>query len=128
MVHHRSQPLDHTFAALADPTRRAILARLINGEASVKELAQPFDMTLTAIGKHVRVLERAGLLAHEKRGRVRVCRLEPEPLKDAVEWLSTYARFWDDQFSALADYLKDTDDEDSNDEPSNNETSADDSV
>lgn len=111
MVHYCSHPLDHTFAALADPTRRAILARLIHGEASVKELTEPFDMTLTAIAKHVRVLERAGLLTHEKRGRVRICRLEPAPLKDAVDWLSTYARFWDDQFSALADYLNEADDE-----------------
>lgn len=107
MVHY-SNPLDHTFSALADPTRRAILARLMHGQASVKELAQPFDMTLTAIGKHVRVLERAGLLTHEKQGRVRVCRLEPAPLKDAVSWLSTYACFWDDQFAALTDYLADT--------------------
>ncbi|MBV7335471.1 metalloregulator ArsR/SmtB family transcription factor [Chloroflexi bacterium TSY] len=111
MVHYSSQPLDHTFGALADPTRRAILARLMHSEASVKELAQPFDMTLTAIGKHVRVLERAGLLTHEKRGRTRICRLEPAPLKDAMDWLSTYARFWDDQFSALADYLNETDSE-----------------
>jgi DNA-binding transcriptional ArsR family regulator len=98
--------VDEVFAALADPTRRAILDRLRQGEASVSELAEPFGVSLSAIGKHVRVLERAGLLSHRKRGRVRQCRIRPSRLKLASDWLDVYSRFWDTQLGALADHLE----------------------
>jgi len=97
-----------TFAALADPTRRAILARLARGEASVTELAEPFKMSMPAITKHLNVLERAGLLVRQRDGRVRRCRLVAAPLKDAAEWITRYQRFWEEQFSALAGYLTET--------------------
>jgi DNA-binding transcriptional ArsR family regulator len=97
-----------TFAALADPTRRAILARLAWGEASVTELAEPFKMSMPAITKHLNVLERAGLLVRQRDGRVRRCRLVAAPLKDAAEWIARYQRFWEEQFAALADYLAET--------------------
>ena len=97
--------LDQTFAALSDATRRAIVARLAEGEASLSALADPFDMSLTAVSKHVRVLSDAGLVAVEKRGRTRHCRLQAAPLKDAAEWLAFYRRFWEDQFDALARHL-----------------------
>lgn len=98
--------LDATFAALADPTRRAILARLARGESSIVRLAEPFSMSLPAILKHVRVLEGAGLLAREKQGRVNHCRLLAEPMRDAAEWVARYRRFWEDQFDSLARYLE----------------------
>ncbi len=94
-----------TFAALADPTRRAILERLSQGEASVTELAEPFDVSLPAISKQLRVLERAGLLTQEKEGRIRRCRLEAEPMREAAEWLVRYRRYWERQLDQLADYL-----------------------
>jgi DNA-binding transcriptional ArsR family regulator len=97
--------LDQTFAALSDATRRAIVARLAEGEASLSALADPFDMSLTAVSKHVRVLSDAGLVAVEKRGRTRHCRLQAAPMKDAAEWLAFYRRFWEDQFDALARHL-----------------------
>ncbi|MDX1521418.1 MAG: metalloregulator ArsR/SmtB family transcription factor [Anaerolineae bacterium] len=100
--------LDRTFAALSDPTRRAILARLAQGNTSVTELAEPFNISLPAISKHLRVLERAGLLVQEKDGRVRRCQLVAEPLKAAADWIARYQQFWDDQFDALADYLNET--------------------
>jgi len=102
-------PLDRlstTFAALADPTRRAILARLAAGEASVTELAAPFDMSLPAISKHLKVLERAGLIARGREAQWRPCRLEAGPLKDAAEWLEHYRRFWEQSFDRLNDYLR----------------------
>lgn len=105
MVNYNAS-LDRIFAALADPTRRAILARLAQGETSVGELAQPFEMSLPAISKHLRVLERAGLLRQEKEGRIRRCHLLVEPLKDAAAWLDFYQQFWEGQFEALADYLQ----------------------
>jgi DNA-binding transcriptional ArsR family regulator len=108
MVKYHLSSLDTTFAALADPTRRAILARLTYGEASVTELAEPFKISLPAISKHLRVLERAGLLAREKEGRVHRCRLVAEPLKDAAQWIAHYQEFWEEQFEALAKYLDDT--------------------
>ena len=102
-------PLDRlstTFAALADPTRRAILARLAAGEASVTELAAPFEMSLPAISKHLKVLERAGLIARGREAQWRPCRLEAGPLKDAADWLEHYRRFWEQSFDRLDDYLR----------------------
>ena len=98
--------LSTTFAALADPTRRAILARLISGEASVTELAEPFDITLPAVTKHLKVLENAGLIARGREAQWRPCRLEAAPLKDAAEWLERYRRFWEQSFDRLELYLK----------------------
>ena len=95
-------PLDATFGALADPTRRAILARLARGEATVTELAAPFDVSLPAVSKHLRVLESAGLLRREIDGRIHRCRLAPEPMKDAAAWIETYRVFWEAQLDALA--------------------------
>jgi DNA-binding transcriptional ArsR family regulator len=93
--------LDTTFAALADPTRRAILARLASGEASVGELAEPFDMSLPAVSKHLKVLERAGLIGRSRTAQWRPCRLEAGPLKEAAEWIEHYRRFWDESFDRL---------------------------
>jgi DNA-binding transcriptional ArsR family regulator len=98
--------LSTTFAALSDPTRRAILARLASGEASVTELAQPFDMSLPAVSKHLKVLERAGLVARGREAQWRPRRLEAGPLKDAADWLERYRRFWEDSFDRLDDYLR----------------------
>jgi DNA-binding transcriptional ArsR family regulator len=108
LVKSQSPPeeLDLVFSALADPTRRAIVVRLSAGEASVSELARPFDVSLPAITKHLAVLERAGLLEHEKEGRVRHCRLVAAPMKTADDWLSSYRRFWDDRLDSLTDHLK----------------------
>jgi DNA-binding transcriptional ArsR family regulator len=97
--------LSTTYAALADPTRRAILARLVSGEASVTELAEPFDMSLPAVSKHLKVLERAGLIARGRKAQWRPCRLEAGPLKDAADWLEHYRRFWDQSFARLDEYL-----------------------
>ena len=97
--------LDRTFAALADPTRRAILARLVAGEVSVTELAEPFAMSLPAVSKHLKVLERAGLIARSREAQWRPCRLEAGPLKDAADWLEHYRRFWEQSFDRLDDYL-----------------------
>jgi len=98
--------LDTTFAALADPTRRAILARLASGEASVTELAEPFAMSLPAISKHLKVLERAGLIARGREAQWRPCRLEAGSLKQAADWLEHYRRFWDQSLDRLEDYLR----------------------
>jgi DNA-binding transcriptional ArsR family regulator len=98
-------PLTTTFTALADPTRRAILARLALGEASVTELAEPFAMSLPAVSKHLKVLERARLITRGRTAQWRPCRLAPEPLKDASAWLETYRRFWEESLDRLADYL-----------------------
>jgi DNA-binding transcriptional ArsR family regulator len=100
--------LSTTFAALADPTRRAILARLTSGEASVTELAEPFDMSLPAISKHLKVLERAGLIARGREAQWRPCRLEAGPLKAASDWLSSYQSFWKESFDVLEKYLSET--------------------
>ena len=99
-------PLSTTFAALADPTRRAILARLALGEASVKELSAPFAMSGPAVSKHLRVLERAGLIARGRDAQWRPCRLEPAPIKEVAEWAETYRRFWDASFNRLDEYLE----------------------
>src|SRR5208282_4245391 len=92
-----SARLDATFAALADPTRRAILARLASGESSVTELARPFAMSLPAVSKHLKVLERAGLIARGRDAQQRPCRLEAVPLKEVAEWVERYRRFWDER-------------------------------
>ncbi len=97
--------LSTTYAALADPTRRAILARLAAGEATVGELAEPFAMSLPAVSKHLKVLERAGLIARRRKAQWRPCRIAAGPLKDAAQWLEHYRRFWDDSFDRLEEYL-----------------------
>jgi len=99
--------LDATFAALADPTRRAILARLSLGEASVGELAEPFDMSLPAISRHLKVLESANLIHRKTDAQWRRCSLNPEGLKTASDWISDYRKFWEERLGALADYLED---------------------
>ena len=98
--------LSATFAALADPTRRAILARLALGEASVTDLAEPFEMSLPAVSKHLKVLERAGLIARGREAQWRPCRLEPNALKGIDDWLENYRRLWEERFDRLDDYLK----------------------
>jgi DNA-binding transcriptional ArsR family regulator len=98
--------LSATLAALADPTRRAILGRLARGETSVTELARPFAMSLPAISKHLKVLERSGLIARGREAQWRPCRLEAGPLKDVAGWVEHYRRFWEDSFDRLDDYLK----------------------
>jgi DNA-binding transcriptional ArsR family regulator len=101
-----SAVLDRTFAALADPTRRAILARLVLGEASVTELAEPFEMSLPAVSKHLKVLERAGLIARGRNAQWRPCRLDPGPLKDVAEWVERYRSFWEESYERLDGYLQ----------------------
>jgi DNA-binding transcriptional ArsR family regulator len=98
--------LSVTFAALADPTRRAILARLSQGEASVTELAKPFDLSLPGISKHLKVLQRAGLVTQSRQAQWRPCRLEPARLKEASEWVGEYRRFWDESFQRLDEVLQ----------------------
>ncbi len=100
-----ADPLNGIFSALADPTRRAILARLASGEASVGELRQPFQMSQPAISKHLKVLERAGLIAKSRQAQWRLCRLEAAPLREVAVWMEPYRRFWDESFSRLDDHL-----------------------
>jgi DNA-binding transcriptional ArsR family regulator len=100
-----TDPLSLTFAALADPTRRAILARLASGTASVKELAEPFDMSGPAVSKHLRVLERAGLVARGRTAQWRPRRLDASPIKEVADWAENYRRFWDASFELLDQYL-----------------------
>ncbi len=102
----RPDRLSMTFDALADPTRRAILARLSLGLATVNELAEPFDMSLAAVSKHLQVLERAGLVSKGREKQWRPCRLEGAPLRDAAGWIEQYRKFWDDSFGRLDVYLK----------------------
>ncbi|MCA1491617.1 helix-turn-helix transcriptional regulator [Ensifer sp. NBAIM29] len=97
--------LSSTLSALADPTRRAIIARLAAGEATVNELAAPFDMSLPAVSKHLKVLERAGLISRGRNAQWRPCRLEAEPLKEIADWVERYRHFWDGSFDRLDDYL-----------------------
>jgi DNA-binding transcriptional ArsR family regulator len=102
-------PSDHlsaTFAALADPTRRAILARLASGEKSVNELAEPFHISLPAVSRHLKVLETAGLIARGRDAQWRPCRLEAQPLKDVSDWVERYRRFWEQSFDRLDEYLR----------------------
>lgn len=103
--------LSATFAALSDPTRRAIIARLVSGEVTLGALASPFDMSQSAVTKHVGVLADAGLVAVEKRGRTRHCRLIPTAMGEAFDWLKFYHKFWDDQFTSLAAHLDKADEE-----------------
>ncbi len=111
MVKRKPGSLDSVFAALSDPTRREILARLSQGEASVSELAEPFDISLPAVFRHLGVLEDAGLLTSEKEGRVRSCRLAAEPMQDAFAWIARYGRFWEQRFESLDRYLAEVEDE-----------------
>src|SRR5437773_2630015 len=97
--------IDLIFAALADPTRRAILARLASGEASVLELAKPFTISLPAVSKHLKVLERAGLISRGREAQWRPCRLEAKPLKQSADWIERYRRFWEQSFERLDEYL-----------------------
>jgi DNA-binding transcriptional ArsR family regulator len=101
-----TEQLDRTFAALADPTRRAILARLANGEATVTELAQPFPVTMPAISKHLKVLERAGLITRRRAAQQRPCRLEPAPLAEAIDWLERYRQFFEGSYDRLEAHLR----------------------
>lgn len=101
-----ADPLSLTFSALADPTRRAILARLALGEATVTELAEPFDMSLPAVSKHLRVLERAGLVERGREAQFRPRKLKPDPLRDVASWLENYNRFWSESLDHLDAYLK----------------------
>ena len=105
MVKYRGNQLDLTFAALADPIRRSILARLQKGEATVTELASPHSVSLPAISKHLRVLERVGLIHRTQEGRIHRMRLVARPIKDAHEWLESYRQFWDGQLDSLGNYI-----------------------
>jgi len=106
MVKRQEARLNATFAALADPTRRAIVERLSKGEALVGELAEPFEMSLPAVSKHLSVLEDARLIERRKDGRFRHCELKEEPMRDAIKWIATYGRFWDDQLDSLERFLR----------------------
>ena len=126
MVKYKTDQLTATFQALADPTRRAILARLALGETSVGKLAEPFQISLPAVSKHLKVLEGAGFLAREKDGRVHRCRLEAAPIKQAADWIDGYRRFWEIQLDQLARYLEESNptpqEEERPDEPSDAQT------
>ena len=100
------EQLNRTFGALADPTRRAILARLAAGEATVNELAEPFPVSVQAVSKHLKVLERAGLVTRARTAQWRPCRLRAAPLQDVTDWLAYYRRFWEDRFDQLDDHLR----------------------
>lgn len=114
-------PLSTTFAALADPTRRAILARLATGEATVGEIAKPFRVSLPAISRHLKVLENANLIVRQKEAQWRRCRLEPEPLREAADWVTQYREFWEERFDALGQFLErqQTRKEETDDKPAN---------
>ncbi|HZX27729.1 MAG TPA: metalloregulator ArsR/SmtB family transcription factor [Telluria sp.] len=101
----RTDHLSDTFAALADPTRRAILARLADGEATVSQLAEPFDISLPAVTKHLKVLEHAGLISRSRHAQWRPCKLEAQPLREATGWLEQYRQLWDERLDRLEDYL-----------------------
>jgi DNA-binding transcriptional ArsR family regulator len=98
--------LSETFQALADPTRRALMARLTSGEASVQELAKPFKMSLPAISKHLKVLEKSGLIVRRSQAQQRLCKLQTQPIKDAVDWLEHQRKLWEDRLDRLEDYLQ----------------------
>jgi DNA-binding transcriptional ArsR family regulator len=100
-----ADPLSATFSAIADPTRRAILKRLQQGEATVTELAEPFDMSLPAVSKHLKVLESAGLIERARVAQWRPCRLRPEPLREAADWIERYRVLWEERFDRMAEYL-----------------------
>jgi DNA-binding transcriptional ArsR family regulator len=109
--------LSEILAALADPTRRAILARLAQGEATVLELAEPFDLKLPTVSKHLKVLQRAGLVSQGRRAQWRPCRLEPEPLRDVADWIERYRHLWEERHDRLADYLRALQQQDKEDTP-----------
>jgi DNA-binding transcriptional ArsR family regulator len=111
-----TDPLSTTFAALADPTRRAMLARLAKGEATVTELAAPFDLSLPAISKHLKVLQKAGLIEQGRQAQWRPCRLSPEPLRHVADWVGQYKRHWEDSFERLDAYLREVGVDDGNQE------------
>ncbi len=111
--------LSITFTALADPTRRAILARLARGEATVNELAEPFALSLPAVSKHLKVLQRAGLITQERKAQWRPCHLEAAPLRDIADWVEHYRRFWEQSFDRLDEYLRDLQDENKDEEEKN---------
>lgn len=113
--------LSLTFAALADPTRRAILARLASGERSVTELAEPFQLSLPGVSKHLKVLQRAGLITQGRKAQWRPCRLEPGRLKEVSEWVGDYRSFWDESFDRLDDYLREIIDKEKQDGRSNDD-------
>jgi DNA-binding transcriptional ArsR family regulator len=119
MVEYMPAPerLDGIFAALADRTRRAILKRLARGEATVTELAEPFDMSLPAVSKHLKVLERAGLIARGRDAQWRPCRLDPAPLRDVAHWVEDYRRFWDESFDRLDDVLQELQRKEADEQP-----------
>jgi len=106
MVKYNDSELDRVFHALSDTTRRAILARLTTGDVQVSELAEPFEMSLPAISKHLNVLEKAGLLHRHKDGRIRRCELQAEPLEGASDWIKYYQQFWEARLDSLAEYLE----------------------
>ncbi len=106
MVKYYTEPLDVTFMALSDATRRAILMNLAKGDCTVTELSAPFDISLPAISKHLRVLENAGLISQQKEGRIRRCKLEADAMRDAAKWINKYKKFWEKQFAALDKYLE----------------------
>jgi len=106
MVNYTASALDKTFGALSDPTRRAILSRLARGTATVTEVAEPFDISLPAVSKHLKVLERAGLLARKKEGRIYHLSLNPSPLSQAADWIQVYERFWEGQLDVLANFIE----------------------
>lgn len=111
MVKYINESLDTTFGALSDPTRRAILSRLARGEARVTELAEPFGMSLPAVSKHLKVLEKAGLVKRRRSGRVHRFTVDPGPIESARSWIETHQRFWEQQLAALDEYLKATNEE-----------------
>jgi DNA-binding transcriptional ArsR family regulator len=111
-----NDPLSTTFAALADPTRRAILARLAKGEATVTELAAPFELSLPAISKHLKVLQRAGLIEQGRQAQWRPCRLKPQPLRDVADWIGQYRRHWEESFERLDEYLRELKEKEPDDE------------
>jgi DNA-binding transcriptional ArsR family regulator len=113
----QADPLSATFAALADPTRRAILARLAQGEATVTELASPFEVSLPAISKHLKVLQKAGLIEQGRQAQWRPCRLRPERLHDVADWIGQYRRHWEASFDRLDDYLREIQTQEKNDDP-----------
>ncbi len=115
MVKYREQQLSQTLAALADPTRRAIVDRLSRADCTISQLAGPFDISLPAVSKHIQVLERAGLLRLSRRGRSRRCRLVARPMRQAIDWMSRYREFWENRLDALAE-LVETDDRDPEEE------------
>lgn len=114
--------LTNTFAALANPTRRSILARLAQGEATVNELAAPFAMTLPAISRHIKVLERAGLVTQGQRAQYRPCSIDPRPLRDVASWAEQYRAMWDERFDRMDEYLRGLEPTTSSQQPTDNDT------